>query len=142
MKKMLSPVLLLALLLAAPLRAAETAEQRDARMQWWREARFGMFVHWGLYSGLAGTWDGKPVARRAAWSGSSSYVKADTKTYASAAIPLFKPDATASRANGPASRRTPAAATSCSPPSTTTASRCTTPRSATSTPAPCCTATW
>jgi len=22
-------------------------EQRDARMKWWREARFGMFVHWG-----------------------------------------------------------------------------------------------
>jgi elongation factor P len=30
-------------------------------MKWWREARFGMFVHWGLYSGLAGTWEGKPV---------------------------------------------------------------------------------
>jgi alpha-L-fucosidase len=25
---------------------------RDQRMQWWREARFGMFVHWGLYSQL------------------------------------------------------------------------------------------
>lgn len=23
------------------------------------EARFGMFVHWGLYSGLAGDWNGK-----------------------------------------------------------------------------------
>jgi len=34
----------------------ETAQQRDARMAWWRQARFGMFVHWGLYSGLAGTW--------------------------------------------------------------------------------------
>ncbi|HET9066888.1 MAG TPA: alpha-L-fucosidase [Gemmatimonadales bacterium] len=28
------------------------------RMAWWREARFGMFVHWGLYSILAGTWRG------------------------------------------------------------------------------------
>ncbi len=27
-----------------------TAETRDARMGWWREARFGMFVHYGLYS--------------------------------------------------------------------------------------------
>jgi len=26
------------------------------RMAWWREARFGMFLHWGLYSILAGTW--------------------------------------------------------------------------------------
>jgi alpha-L-fucosidase len=24
--------------------------ERDLRMAWWREARFGMFVHWGLYS--------------------------------------------------------------------------------------------
>ena len=41
---------------------AESTSGRDARMAWWREARFGMFVHWGLYSGLAGTWDGKAVA--------------------------------------------------------------------------------
>ncbi len=26
--------------------------EREARMQWWREARFGMFIHWGLYSQL------------------------------------------------------------------------------------------
>jgi len=42
----------------------ETEENRDARMQWWREGRFGMFVHWGLYSGLAGTWKGKSVGER------------------------------------------------------------------------------
>ncbi|MCX7017309.1 MAG: alpha-L-fucosidase, partial [Candidatus Sumerlaeota bacterium] len=32
----------------------ETQEQKDARMRWWREARFGMFVHWGPVS-LKGT---------------------------------------------------------------------------------------
>ena len=26
------------------------AASRDERMRWWREARFGMFVHYGLYS--------------------------------------------------------------------------------------------
>ncbi len=26
------------------------AQTRDARMDWWRKARFGMFVHFGLYS--------------------------------------------------------------------------------------------
>lgn len=26
------------------------------RMAWWREARFGLFVHWGLYAILGGTW--------------------------------------------------------------------------------------
>ncbi|MGI8497275.1 MAG: alpha-L-fucosidase [Gemmatimonadaceae bacterium] len=29
------------------------------RMAWWREARFGMFIHWGLYSELAGEWGGR-----------------------------------------------------------------------------------
>ena len=37
----------------------ETEEQHDARMQWWREARFGMFIHWGLYAIPAGEWGGK-----------------------------------------------------------------------------------
>ncbi|MFY9234142.1 MAG: alpha-L-fucosidase [Fimbriimonadaceae bacterium] len=35
---------------------AETQAQKDARMKWWREARFGMFIHWGLYSIPAGEW--------------------------------------------------------------------------------------
>src|SRR5215207_6898197 len=71
--------------------AAETPAQRDARMQWWREARFGMFVHWGLYSGLAGTWDGKPVATSGGMEWIQERVKADTDTYAKRAIPLFTP---------------------------------------------------
>ena len=29
---------------------AETPEQKTKRMSWWTEARFGMFIHWGLYS--------------------------------------------------------------------------------------------
>jgi len=36
-----------------------TPEERDARLGWWRDARFGMFVHWGPYSALGGTWNGK-----------------------------------------------------------------------------------
>ena len=36
----------------------ETPAQRDARMSWWRNARFGMFIHWGLYSIPAGGWQG------------------------------------------------------------------------------------
>ena len=27
-----------------------TPEDRERRLQWWHEARFGMFIHWGLYS--------------------------------------------------------------------------------------------
>jgi alpha-L-fucosidase len=37
----------------------ETREQHDARMQWWRDARFGLFIHWGLYSVPAGEWKGE-----------------------------------------------------------------------------------
>src|ERR1700691_946917 len=32
--------------------AAGDASDRERRMQWWHEARFGMFIHWGLYSVL------------------------------------------------------------------------------------------
>jgi len=28
----------------------ETAVQKNQRLQWWSDARFGMFIHWGLYS--------------------------------------------------------------------------------------------
>lgn len=28
----------------------ETPEHKTARMQWWMDARFGMFIHWGLYA--------------------------------------------------------------------------------------------
>jgi alpha-L-fucosidase len=46
---------------------AESPAQRDARMQWWREARFGMFIHWGLYSIPAGTWNGKQIPGIGEW---------------------------------------------------------------------------
>jgi alpha-L-fucosidase len=46
---------------------AETAAQRDIRMQWWREARFGMFIHWGLYSIPAGTWKGQRTDHIGEW---------------------------------------------------------------------------
>ncbi|HRT30111.1 MAG TPA: alpha-L-fucosidase [Kiritimatiellia bacterium] len=86
-------LLLLTALLSHPIVAAsaESQPERDVRMRWWREARFGMFVHWGLYSGLAGTWDGKPVGTQGGMEWIQQRVKADTETYAKAAIPLFKP---------------------------------------------------
>ncbi|TWU31962.1 alpha-L-fucosidase [Novipirellula artificiosorum] len=40
---------------------AETSAERDARMQWWREARFGMFIHWGFYAVPAGVHNGQIV---------------------------------------------------------------------------------
>ncbi len=40
-------------------RPGETKEQRDARMAWWRDAKFGMFIHWGLYAIKGGNLNGK-----------------------------------------------------------------------------------
>jgi len=40
---------------------------RDRRMKWWREARFGMFIHWGLYAILAGEWKGRKTPRIGEW---------------------------------------------------------------------------
>lgn len=34
----------------------ESKADRDARMRWWQEARFGLFIHWGLYAVPAGEW--------------------------------------------------------------------------------------
>jgi alpha-L-fucosidase len=45
----------------------ETPEHRDSRMQWWREARLGLFVHWGIYSVAAGSWHGRPVDGLGEW---------------------------------------------------------------------------
>jgi alpha-L-fucosidase len=36
-------------------------------MAWWREARFGMFIHWGLYAVPAGEWNGKQEAGLGEW---------------------------------------------------------------------------
>ena len=38
-----------------------TAADKPDRLAWWREARFGMFIHWGVYSALAGEWNGQKV---------------------------------------------------------------------------------
>ncbi len=39
---------------AAEQAKSETSEQREARIGWWRQARFGLFIHWGPVS-LKGT---------------------------------------------------------------------------------------
>jgi alpha-L-fucosidase len=47
----------------------------DARMAWWREARFGLFLHWGLYSILAGEWMGK--TNYAEWIRNNAHIPLD-----------------------------------------------------------------
>lgn len=70
--------LLLNTLLAGPIRAAqdaapldpyanETEAERNARMAWFREAKFGLFIHWGVYAVPAGTYNGKQIAGIGEW---------------------------------------------------------------------------
>lgn len=55
------------LLPSAPILHAETAADKEARMKWFNEARFGMFIHWGVYSGAAGNFKGKPAPGAGEW---------------------------------------------------------------------------
>jgi len=45
----------------------DLSEERDARMAWWRDAKFGMFVHWGIYSVVGGEYNGQKLPNSAEW---------------------------------------------------------------------------
>lgn len=69
-------------------------ETKDKRMEWFREARFGLFIHWGLYSAAAGSWDGKQYPQHyAEWI--QAWAKVPSKPYAQ----VLKPKFTASKFN-------------------------------------------
>jgi alpha-L-fucosidase len=42
-------------------------QSQDAKMEWFREAKFGLFIHWGLYAIPAGEWKGQPVPGLGEW---------------------------------------------------------------------------
>jgi alpha-L-fucosidase len=53
---------------AAPVARTGTADApRDERMQWWRQARFGMFIHWGMYAVPAGEYKGQRSKEIGEW---------------------------------------------------------------------------
>jgi alpha-L-fucosidase len=63
---------LLALALAAtaaadPPPAPDTPQAKEARLAWFREAKYGLFIHWGLYAIPAGEWEGKRVRGIGEW---------------------------------------------------------------------------
>jgi len=45
----------------------EYGRTHDARMKWWREARFGLFIHWGVYSVPAGVYKGDQSKHIGEW---------------------------------------------------------------------------
>jgi alpha-L-fucosidase len=60
MKRIFITVCLLAVSLTS-LNAQEKSQEQ--RMKWWQEARFGMFIHWGVYAQLAGVYNGHEQRR-------------------------------------------------------------------------------
>ncbi len=45
----------------------ESREDFNERMEWWRDAKFGMFIHWGPYAIPAGEYKGEPVEGISEW---------------------------------------------------------------------------
>jgi len=66
----------------------ETKAQRDARMGWWREAKYGMFIHWGLYASAGGIWKGQDTPHASEWM--MRHMKISMKDYQTLA-PQFNP---------------------------------------------------
>ena len=78
MKKNLLTLFLISLLIismisckpkAAPQKdfTKESRENYEARMKWWHDARFGMFIHWGIYSVPAGKYNGEEIKGIGEW---------------------------------------------------------------------------
>src|SRR6266849_5388438 len=41
--------------------APDSPEAKQARLAWFRDAKYGLFIHWGLYAIPAGEWNGRAV---------------------------------------------------------------------------------
>jgi alpha-L-fucosidase len=40
---------------------------KDTKQQWYKDAKYGLFIHWGLYSILAGEYKGKKTPNVGEW---------------------------------------------------------------------------
>lgn len=70
-------------------------ESDDERMKWWREARFGMFIHWGVYAVPAGVHNGQKINRIGEWIMNRAKIPVDEyKAYAKQFNPVkYDPEA-------------------------------------------------
>jgi len=71
MKRQFTLFLAIQILLASGAALAQSNQpapaSQDAKMKWFREAKFGLFIHWGLYCIPAGEWKGQPIAGIGEW---------------------------------------------------------------------------
>ena len=66
----------------------DRASATNAKLEWWKEARFGLFVHWGLYSVAAGDWNGHPYKGNEHF---MLYEKIPWQTYRDSLATIFNP---------------------------------------------------
>jgi len=68
MKRFFLIILIVQLFISCTNREAkETPLTKEENMEWWQDARFGMFIHWGLYALPAGEWKGEKVPGISEW---------------------------------------------------------------------------
>jgi alpha-L-fucosidase len=85
----MSMVVLLATTVAAGQTAKETPAQFEARTKWWREAKFGMFIHWGIYAVPADSTDLEGKKRIGEWYLSNKHMQvADYEKFAAEFNPV------------------------------------------------------
>ncbi len=61
MKALKQNILWMAVILAAITTKSLAQEHTNERALWFTDARFGMFIHWGVYSGAEGIWKGEKL---------------------------------------------------------------------------------
>src|SRR5436305_8551810 len=47
--------------------ANDSPEAKEARLAWFKQAKYGLFIHWGLYAIPAGEWNSNPVPGLGEW---------------------------------------------------------------------------
>ncbi len=65
--KTLTQFILSLLVVSLFTKCASEKQNESDRMDWWKEARFGMFIHWGIYSVPAGVYEGLEIPGIGEW---------------------------------------------------------------------------
>ncbi len=76
MKKTLAVTIIFLFVLSTACVNNKGGEDGEDRMDWWRDARFGMFIHWGLYAVPAGEWEG--TTNHAEWIRTTAQIPLET----------------------------------------------------------------
>ncbi|MDQ8183495.1 alpha-L-fucosidase [Pelagicoccus sp. SDUM812005] len=85
--------LLITFLTIAPV-LVRSAPKDDSHMEWWRDARYGMFIHWGLYSIAGGEWKGKDYGKEQGGASAEWLMKSadiSKEEYRATLTPQFNP---------------------------------------------------